>query len=531
MRDRISTGDAEELTAGQAQLDETRRELEAERGSLESERRDVRERNEALNAQESRHIETEQRLVARAANLDARQEALKAQALAAQTTTQSPPAEDPDWLARRTQFEHERQAWNDAREQGDAEYARQLEKFEEQLETLREREARLESQRDEHEKREESLRERTAKLEATQSELSAQPAQTQPEPAAEPDRELAETWAVQQAEIEQAREQLQRDREELETDRAQSRERLERQLAELQELRDELEQARADLQSSREAGQRKETTVSIVEEEEQIVTDDERSTRALDADNDDDDVAAVAEEPSSVEEQDELEEDEAEEEETPAVISPARSQRSGASPANSEEPSIDDYMAELLKRMRGDKAAEVVIAPQPRRNKPQVGLGSGPGASGGRGGGSRRHLRPRRRHADGRRRTGAAHAPGRKDGPDRDAGAGQYASQHRDHAVWKKTTAPEGGPRLVAGTALCGGDAVRARDDSRHGPRDSHRLDGGSRRRSLLAVHRAGGRAAVDRHRASAEERPPGEARQKPGRKDDSSQALALCQP
>ena len=155
---------------------------------------------------------------------------------------------------------------------------------------------------------------------------------------------MAQTLAAQQAEIDEAREQLQRDREELEAERAHARAHIERQQAELEELRDELEEARRKIESSRETGQWSEVAVSMVEEDQDLASDEHSSC----VEKASDEAAALVDEQDPGYEQDEMEE------EMPVVDTPTRSQRTSvAADGSTEETSIDDYMAALLKRMRG----------------------------------------------------------------------------------------------------------------------------------------------------------------------------------
>jgi hypothetical protein len=325
--------------------------------SLENERALLAEERKAWDQRQS---EAEDRLTARAAELDVRERALEAQSASTETVVNVPATEVRDWEAHRAQFEQERQVWQEARERGDADYSRQLEQFEEQLETLRHREAQLESERvllagqhAEHEQREELLRELSAELEAKEQELSSKAVQSAT--VATSDHGLDQRLAAQQAEIEQAREQLQRDREELETERAHARAHIERRQAELEELRDELEEARRQVESSREAGQRSEVASSTIEEDQDLASDEDSTC----VEKPSDETAALIDEEDPGYEEDEMEE------EAPVADSPARSQRTSvAADASSDETSIDDYMAALLKRMRGGAPSEpVVVAP------------------------------------------------------------------------------------------------------------------------------------------------------------------------
>jgi chromosome segregation ATPase len=330
--------------------------------------------------------EAEERLAGRTAELVAREQALTTQSASTETVVNVPPGEDRDWEARRAQFEQEREAWHTAREQGDAEYARQLEQFEAQLETLRTSEAELESQRTAlaHERKEqeqcgESLRELASELEAKEKELFAKGSAG--DVVASPNVEEATAPDARQAEIEQAREELDRQREELDRRREEleaehnhASARIERQRAELEEFRNELEEARAELQSTQaNSSQRSERAVSRVEEDDRDLSADEDSSPAAVAEDEVVDKATeqdVAEEQDAVEVQGIAEDDEElDEDEAPLAVGPTRSQRAATTASNSDEESIDDYMAALLDRMRGGKPPEVVVAPQPKRNK------------------------------------------------------------------------------------------------------------------------------------------------------------------
>jgi chemotaxis protein MotB len=248
-------------------------------------------------AWEAKQSEAEGSLADRIAQLDAREHSLATQEASTETVVNVPPVEDRDWDASRSQFEQERQAWLEAREQGDVRYGRQLEQFEAQLETLRRSEAELESQRDalaqercEHERFGESLRELAAELAAKEKELARQDVAV--DDVSETGIARAEALEAQQIEIDEARqeldrqrEELQHEREELESEQSRARARIERQRAELEEFRNELEEARAEIQSSRDGGQQRQLAPSIVEDGESEQTNGEESVLVSDVED------------------------------------------------------------------------------------------------------------------------------------------------------------------------------------------------------------------------------------------------------
>ncbi len=161
--------------------------------------------------------------------------------------------------------------------------------------------------------------------------------------------ELRRSLREQQAEIEAIRQELLRQRESLDAERIRAADRIAREAEDIERQREELAAEQAALAAQREGcGVTPQTNLDADDEEiQEITAQDEAAAPSI----------------NSVEEDQPLEDE-------PAAT--PQSSPSQASSVEHEDPSIEEYMANLLKRMRGGAAAEAVShEPRPSRKRPE----------------------------------------------------------------------------------------------------------------------------------------------------------------